>query len=333
MNRMFFFIRQLIVCLAIVAGTSANAADTSPAGTQPLQVFRVGYLPHAGHGGMNDTIAHRLEQWMEDKPQVREALRQSGFNGSVTVQAADGHNDLRNLLASRQLEMAFCPAVVFASLRTDLYRVVFQEKRPGEVWDSRGGGRNLRQGVIIVGPLSPLFHAEDPDPRTLEAYLRGKEIAVPSAYDAAGYQYPLLAMANDLKVPPSSISLRFCGSSEEVVKQVVSGLADVGACDGAVLETWLPEALSSGGEASRAVRELPIKVPLVPSDPVILRSDLHPQTSELGRVIREQLPGFFRELPHAPFTLDMHARDEFYEPLWADLELFDRLIAGREASN
>lgn len=342
--------RAIILVLAIHSCFIAHAAQpvSSQPATNPMHsaslfepqmaesVFRVGYLPEPGEGGMNEALAHKLRLWLENNQKFRLALHDAGFSGQISLQAADGHNDLRNHLENAQFHMAFAPAAVFASLRKQ-YRVVLQEKRQGDVWDSRGGGQVFRQGVLFVGPQSPHFPPDQSTSDTLRlvgSLLRQSDLAVPSVYDAAGYHYPLLAIANQLGVRPSDIHLRICGSSEEVVKHVVSGLAPIGACDRSVLETWLPKILPADlsspqeGIPDQVVRVLPIEIAPVPSDPVIILTDLRPEISVVGRVLKEELPKFFRPLPDPPFTLDGRAMNESYDRLWADLELLNSLTRG-----
>lgn len=291
-----------------------------------LREFRIGYLPQEGRGGLSEALARRLGAWLETNLKVRRALRDAGFAGEIAVQSADGHNDLRNGLNSRQFELAFAPATVYATLDPNYYAVILQEKHEGDIWDARAGGQILRKGVVFAGPRSTLFTADEVTSGAMRRALADEEMAVPSAYDAAGYQYPLLALATQMGIQPRSVSLRFCGSSEEVVKQVVSGLASVGACDQAVLENWLPGILPDSLSSSEAVRVLgQINVPLVPSDPVVIQAELSPEESELGRVLKEELPKFFTSLgAGSPFTLES-SRDAFYERLLSDLDQLEAL--------
>jgi len=145
-----------------------------------------------------------------------------------------------------------------------------------------------------------------------------------------------MALSLQSDMSPASVRLRFCGSSSEVVKHVVSGLASIGACDRSALENWLPQVLpdslaASGEEAlERVVRILPLDIPLVPSDPVIVPAELRPEVSELGRVLKAELPTFFLSLDDPPFTLEGRAKDEFYDRLLADLEMLDALSRASE---
>jgi len=278
-------------------------------------VFRIGYIPRPAEGGMDETLGRRLGEFLQADRDLRRALRSEGYSPDIAVLPADGYNDLASRLEQEQFDLAFCPAAVFAALGGG-YRVILQERHPGDIVDSRGDEPARRQGVIFVGPTSPLFR-QAPTTATLSRVLAENEFAVPSAYDAAGFHYPCLALADEFGVSPRQLRLRFCGSSREVVKHVVSGLAAIGACDSAALDHWLAEAVPNL-PLEDIVWPLPISMRPIPTDPVIVRQSLDPASSEIGRRIRDALQRFFLDRESAGFGL-LKGRDESYDGLRRDL--------------
>ncbi len=293
--------------------------------------FRIAFLPEA-EGGLDITLAHKMANWLSSQKVFAEALKAENFSSSIFLQPADGFNDLKTNLDSRQYDAAFCPAAVYATLKPG-YTVILQEKRVGDVWDTRAGGEILRQGVVFMNARAASVIGDHPSSPTLQRILLENDLAVPSAFDAAGYQYPLLSLVNNADISPAALRLRFCGSSEEVIKQVVSGMSSIGACDKAVLENWLPNALPEELRANppappynNVIRILPLAISPVPTDPVIIRQELRPSNSAVGRLLKELLPRFFRQQGDQPFALEGRAKDEFYQRLWSDLNYLDALM-------
>ncbi|MCX7017020.1 MAG: PhnD/SsuA/transferrin family substrate-binding protein, partial [Candidatus Sumerlaeota bacterium] len=281
----------------------------------------IGYLPQPAEDGLDESMARRLADYLRRDKALAGAFRETGYSGEVAMQPADGYSDMANRLDHEQFDLAFCPAALFATKR-DNYKAILQERHPGDIVDSRGDQPARRQGVIFVGPTSPLFH-EEATTATLRRVLAESEFAVPSAHDAAGLLFPILALADEFGIPPKQLRLRFCGSSREVVKHVVSGLAEIGACDSATLDRWLADQ-AQGLPLGSLVRELPIPMRPVPTDPVIVRGSLDPAYSKLGQAMQEALQRFFRTREAAGFGL-LRARDSFYDALGQDLARLEDL--------
>jgi hypothetical protein len=294
---------------------TAAALPARGAWTPGSRTFRIGYIPGTPEEGLDEALAHRLAKALERDPALAEAFRAAGFSGDVAPQPADGYNDLATRLLHEEFDLAFCPAAVFASLLGG-YEVILQERRDEDLWDSRGGGQILREGVVFAGPLSPLFRADRLTSSTLRRALR-EELAVPSSYDTAGYIYPCLALSRSQGISPSSIRFRFCGSSRETVKHVVSGLAQIGACEMTALQRWLVDT-APDLPLEQAVRILPIPISRSPTDPVVIREALGPRHSEAGRKIKGALKKFFSPSGATPFQL-VDSRGDYYERLHEDL--------------
>jgi hypothetical protein len=304
-----------------------SAAASLSAESEPFETsgrpLRIGYLPRPAEGGIDEPLARALGKHLSDHAGLGAALAHKGYSGEVIVQAADGFNDLTTRLNLGLFDAAFCPAAVYASLsRADGspgagYRVILKEDH-----DSESGS------VIFVGPSSNLFGAENFTPEELQEALRTEELAVPSAYDAAGFHYPCLALVIDQNVNLTGLRYRFCGSSREVVKHVVSGLASIGACDKAALDVWVKEV--SDVPEDKMLRRLAmptLNAPRIPADPVIVCSELDTQYSEAGRKLKEAMQGFFDSREDAPFRLKP-VMEADYKKLREDLAFLRYLREG-----
>ncbi len=289
--------------------------------------LRIGYLPRPAEGGLDEPLARRLAEALRQDQALRHALVAEGFSDSedgdaaIVIQGADGFRDLANRLEHREFDVAFCPATVFVSLRNvrNEYRAILQERRPMDTRDPRGGGQILRQGVIFAGPASPFFQGEEPTTDTLKRLFRSEELVVPSAYDASGYFYPRLTLAGEFGVSPDRF--RFAGSSRDTVKHVVSGLGAVGACDLGTIEHWLALEAAPDVPLDKMIRVLAY-CPPHPTDPVIIRDELHPSISRAGRAINDALKAFFSR--GARFALEP-SKDDFFAGLAADYGRLDSL--------
>ena len=69
-----------------------------------------------------------------------------------------------------------------------------------------------------------------------------------------------------------------------------------------------------------------LNAPRIPSDPVIVRAQLHTQYSEAGRQLKQALQDFF-ERPQAPFRLN-NVTESSYKDLRRDLEELRKLREG-----
>jgi hypothetical protein len=109
----------------------------------------------------------------------------------------------------------------------------------------------------------------------------------------------------------------FWDSSSEVIKAVINGIHDIGACDSSAID----EVLKAHGllaNKDKLIKEI-LRSDPVPRDPIVVRSKwlaVSPYSassdSALGREITRALAGFFRVNPGLP-SLERTTREPFAE--------------------
>ncbi len=352
------FARALALLVVSLVPTAAyaqpvpeRAADAGPASSaEPLSAFDVSSLPEAprlfiiGHlradpeSPLDAAAFDRLRAFLLDLPSVREAMVKERVE-SIEIQSADSENVLVDWMNQEQVDLVFPPAMAF--IRQDgQYDPVYQLSRPGRDIVSPSGDRVVHRGVVFVNNRSPLFRAfsgrisEAALREALPRYLAGRSVAFVSSYSAAGYYYPYIRLA-ELTSNTQPQSAVFCGSSEEVVKSVLNGVYEIGACDQGVIE----KVLASGPPGLKEQRDKLLRVILetdaIPTDPVAFHFRWHPRTgqngrpSPLGREIRSGIQAFFdmnRDLPRL-----LPSSDDRYDELEQSRERFNELVRDRES--
>jgi ABC-type phosphate/phosphonate transport system substrate-binding protein len=275
------------IILSGLAGAGAwgqTTGDASP--TTAGDRFRIGYLRSDPESRLGSASLYNLRDQLLSQEGFRRELGGAGFD-SVDILSSDSHEDLVQRMGQNEFDLVFCTAKDFVSQKGD-YEVVFQVRRPGDAFDARGQ-RVFHKGIVFVNNRSPLFTASQPL-QLLAGRLAAGPVAMVSSYSAAGYVYPSLKLAaHTSSTLPSRIL--FCGSSEEVVKHVINGVSEIGACDAGVLE----EVLRQGGIAGRQdelVRVI-LETDPIPTDPVVFRSIHVPRVSPLGRQLQDAMRALF----------------------------------------
>lgn len=141
----------------------------------------------------------------------------------------------------------------------------------------------------------------------LPDYLAQREIAMVGANSAAGYIYPLLSIA-DLTTDTQSINKQrvvFWNSSADVVKAVINGIHEVGACEANILENVLMQS-GLAGIQNDLIRVI-LKTNPIPRDPVVLHKRwlagdtgfgvIPDMDSQLGREILREIQKYYDSLP------------------------------------
>jgi ABC-type phosphate/phosphonate transport system substrate-binding protein len=170
-----------------------------------------------------------LRQFLVRRDETRQGLARAGF-GEVVLSPCDGPRDMVQRMNAGEFDLVFATAIVYAQLAGAAYEPVLQFKRPGDDFQMPGREGVFRQGIIFAGPGSALFKSPGELTREeLRKLLERVPLAVPTADSAAGYLAPRYKMEHDLGLRQGPAPL-FCGSDSEVVKHVVAGLAEVGAC-------------------------------------------------------------------------------------------------------
>jgi len=259
----------------------------------------------------------RLVDFLTDQDPIKAAMAANGIE-RVEHLSFDTHRLLIEAMDANQLDMAFCTALDYAYQRGN-YEPVFQVRRAGDPHSSSGDRRVWHSGVIFVSNRSPLFHMPAEAARAaLPEYVMTHGIAMVGSSSAAGYVYPYLALdALTTQVPVMNAPSDFRDSSSEVIKTVINGIYDVGACDA----TAIPEVLKAHGlleHKDELIREIQRTAP-VPRDPIVMNDRWLPssayssnQTLLLGREMLRGVGGFFRETAGLP-GLDRTSREPFAE--------------------
>jgi ABC-type phosphate/phosphonate transport system substrate-binding protein len=234
----------------------------------------------------------------------------------IVFQASDSHQSLRDWwMSQNQVDLAFCSAVDFVLQRGN-YQPLFQFR--GHSYNT-GGNPHFHRGVIFVNNRSSFFTSELPA-SILGRALAGREIAM-VGHSAAGYFYPSLKLAS---LTSNTLPRRpvFCGSSEEVVKYVISGITEAGACE----KTVLQQVLHQHGLIQSEVVRVILETDLIPTDPVAIQERWLPRKSLLGRELKKALREFFRRPEHGlPRLEDTNA--DAYADIRENLKKFQGLAS------
>lgn len=283
MARLFLILLPLLIALMPehVGAQPAVRREAQATTTPSLQLFRIGYLRRetTGHPDVEGLEGLRTYLWTQDR--LGQRLRAAGYSG-VGLFPCDGAADMERRLNAREFDIAFAPAVVYARQQSG-YTAVLRSRRPDDIYAP--GGQVWRRGVVIVSPRSPLFADETITSRDMLDELTRVRLAVVSNQSVAGFHAPLLRLATDYRITASNTSYVWFESSDEVVKAVLSGLADVGACE----EPAVARVLGEAGLAARQEELLRVVLATdrIVTDPVIVPPRLSPRFSSLGREVRD----------------------------------------------
>jgi len=281
--------------------------------------FRIGFLRTEEEQTLGPTWYESLKKFLLEQPSVVSALEKYRFTGIVLL-PAEGYRDMLQRMDLNEFDLSFCSSVIFVEQHGD-YRPILQLR--GDIFDSRGQGMTLHKGVIIIGRQSPLFPSENQGSEKIGEYIRSHPMAFISPHNAVGYVYPRLALWRSYKVrEPAEVI--FCGSSEEVVKYVVSGLVDTGACESETFHTVLKTSCPDTPEGDLA--RILFETAPAPTDPIVIRSSLHPQKSELGRVLKGALKIFSNNSIRSGIPRVADARDENFKNLREEIADFHSLM-------
>lgn len=284
---------RLLALAALLFAAPALFAQDVPQIPTTATLFRIGHLradPEARIGG---GVLHGMRHHLLGVPAVRDAMTSAGVR-DIVVLATDSHEDLVQRMTVDEFDMVFCTAHDFVSQQGS-YDVLFQLRHPTDSFDPRGQ-RVFHSGVIFVNNRSSLFAAADPAAE-LPALLGDVEIAMVGSYSAPGYVYPCLKLAayTGGALPRR---IRFCGSSEEVVKAVINGVTPIGACDAGAIEAVL-ERHGLADRRADLVRVV-LQTDPIPTPPVVVLPRWLPRTSPLGRELQDAMRAYFAADPALP---------------------------------
>ncbi len=274
--------RRDFLAALTVAGLASSLPAQDPNSTESKRLFRIGYLRRetTGHPGEKFLSAMKNDLWAEDE--LRRLMQEESFGG-IGLFPCDGPADMLRRLDTREFHAAFTPAALYAGQQAD-YTAILKSRRDDDLFSV---DRVYRQGIIIVSRRSALFKLDAIDRKTMAGYLEKEKLAVVSSQSVAGYQAPLLSLSVEYDVRATEGGYLWFDSSEEVVKAVLSGLADIGACEESALVSVLKsnDMLKDREEYVRVI----LKTDPIPTDPIVVLPQFAPRGSALGRGFREAI--------------------------------------------
>lgn len=297
--------------------------------------FRLGYLRPAPDAPLGRRWHQGLKRALQEDATFRAATAREGFEG-VALRPCDGAEDMLQRMGQNEFEIVFCPAMVYAQARIlnpGQYRVVFQTRRRGVDYADSRGGHLRRRGAVFVRRGTALDRP-DLSAETLKNLLATRRMAVSGSYDAAGFFYVRKMLLEDYDGTRPGDFL-YCGSPDEVVKNVTAGLAEVGACEESALRRVLDEALPREVAAKSRPQDdaLPflrviLRTDWVPTDPVAFRDEFDPRyrRSPVGQAAAAVLRRVYAADDHAP-QLET-GDDAAYDRMADDVRLTPHLTRG-----
>lgn len=305
-----------------------------PQASQESPYFRIGFLRPEQESTLGRDWYESIRKALLEDNDFASAMPAAGLS-DVRLRPCDGPEDMLQRMGQAEFDLLYCPAMVYVQNRIsnpDQYLVTFQTRR-----------RNVDQGDaqgLLVRRYGVLFSRSGAGLGGSDEYVRTGEVkellsrpdqvlAVSGAYDAAGYFYVRKMLWDEYE--KCSPRLLFCGSPQNVVKAVSSGLCDMGACEeNALIEVFntIPKSadlnikLSSVKPLNDLVRIIN-KTKGVPTDPIVMRAPYDPTLNMsprglAGAAVAKALIRLHISDDNAP-VLEKGV-DEVYDGLQADYE-------------
>ncbi|MBN1902224.1 PhnD/SsuA/transferrin family substrate-binding protein [Candidatus Sumerlaeota bacterium] len=307
----------LCVFLALLAVSSGQGEEKTD--SLAGRVFRIGFIQSEEEHSPGISWYESLKNYLLQEPSVSSVLNKYHIE-RIALLPTEGYRDMLQRMDMNEFDLAFCSSVIFVEQKGE-YRPILQWR--GDIFDSRGQGMTLEKGVIIVGAKSPLFDRHKQNSKDRKEYIQSRPMAFVSVHNAVGYIYPRLSLWRNCKLwePGDFI---FCRSSEEVVKYVVSGLVEIGACEKDTFHSALKRYCPDIPEENLA--RILMETPPAPTNPIVIRSSLHPQISELGRAVKGSIKFFYNssKRPDIPRVVD--SRDENFKNLREEIAEFHKIL-------
>ncbi|MFP4379620.1 MAG: PhnD/SsuA/transferrin family substrate-binding protein [Candidatus Sumerlaeia bacterium] len=311
-------------------GTPAQSLPDNSQGPEIRgRLFRIGYLTPAAESTLDQKWFMEMRRALIQDAAFTQAMQQEGITG-IALRPCDHPEDMLERMLQEEFDLVFCPAMVYGRAwlarkrleQQPAYNVVFQTKRrETDTADMRRGGGPRHRGVLFVRRDYRLdINPSQPDPAKIRELIAENPLAVSGSYDTVGFFYIRKFLWEEYnRLEPESFL--FCGTPQEAVKTVVSGLAPVGACEESVLKEVIAS-IPGKPELSEIVTILETTKP-APTDPVVMHERYDPTTrrSLLGRAAAEAVREYYNQNPtesDAPRLVPGTARA--YQPLVEDLE-------------
>jgi ABC-type phosphate/phosphonate transport system substrate-binding protein len=299
--------------------------------------LRLGYLSEGSELDSARAVLVELRRSLLANERVRAELRRTGFDdATIELRACETPQAMIRYLDGAEFDVAFATAVIYAGMyhpeldptaglrRPETYRPVLQFYRPdSDVRSSRGDGV-LRRAAIFIGPSSPQWTADPAAAIDPAAALEGKEIALTDWWSAPSSIYPHLKMADVFDERLPTLRRLWVDRPEEVVKHVISGLVEVGACDERTLERY-------GAPGGVALYRTVLLTDAMPTDPILFRAEPSPAISSgLGAELHIAILAFFsgQSRPQGspvPGLTVVDATERAFEDMARALKRFDLL--------
>ncbi len=321
----YISIAILAVFFAVTPLSMLSAQTTSPATLDVVpgeekNIFRIGFLEADTEPLLGESVFRRLGRHLEQVPDVQEALHAHNFSG-IAVIPVDGFRDMVRRMNYNEFDLVFCSSTVYVRQDGD-YSVILQIRRLRDIWDTRGGGKVLQKGALIISQRKWQSPGTTPPlPDDIAAYLQRARLAVVSSHSAPGYIFPMIKMQKDYGVTTPG-SIIFSDSSEEVVKYVISGLADAGFCERGAVDDVIKNA--DVDIPPEQLVHIAFETEPIPTNPIVIKERYHPRNSELGRTIRNNIRAFFTRLLADMPRLEP-SRDEYFTNLREVLSAFETI--------
>jgi ABC-type phosphate/phosphonate transport system substrate-binding protein len=277
-------IALLVLSAPIPTPAQPSLPRNSPATSdRPLAV---GFLREGSDFADSPYLVERMRQQLLSRPALIAALNDAGYAADqMDLSLCFTPGDMVQRMNQQEFDLVLATALVYARQQGD-YQPILMSRRPGDFQMPKEGGV-LRQGVVIAGRGSELFSMESISTATLRHALANSPLAVASSDSAASYVYPTLKL-NQQYLLNGPGQYWFCGSESEVIKNVVAGLAPLGACREGELAALLP------ATPDERYYKLLFHSDQFPTDPILVREELAPARSPLGSELKLALKAFFQ---------------------------------------
>jgi ABC-type phosphate/phosphonate transport system substrate-binding protein len=303
--------------------TSTITAKKSP---RPLSIA---YLEAGLEVPLPSGALANLAAFLTDDKVLVGQMKEQGLAGIHTFRI-DSFQDMLNRLSLNEFDVAYCPALIYVEQEGD-YTPILQIKPHRTI--SENNDQALWRGIIIANKkvVVPGVSKGVYEKGKLDKWIQSTRMAFPSAHSAVGFIYPLYILNSRFETARPGGYL-FLGSSREVARAVINGLVPVGACEEGALFDVIEEIPMEKGRKWSIDEVLTIiaRTPPVPTDPIIVRSELNPHTSPCGKVLRDAIRRFHDHSPGLTKVRDSSSAD--FDGLKEDLTFITKVKSKAEES-
>ncbi|HPS00531.1 MAG TPA: PhnD/SsuA/transferrin family substrate-binding protein [Candidatus Sumerlaeota bacterium] len=314
--------------------TSASAVSAPVKGGR---AFRIGFLNVSSGGTQDYEWYQQVQDHLLGDKAFRKAMADAGLT-DLHLRPCDGPEDMLQRMGQAEFDLVFCPAMVYVQdrlVRAHVYEpaegrpgpdryVVFSKTMMRPSTDQGDGrGRHIVRNGVLFKRKTPALTKKDVKSLLGEP---SSVLAVSGSHDAAGYFYVRKMLWEQYE--HCSPKFLFFGSPQNVVKAVVSGLCDVGACDESVLQEMLTE-LGGGEKVDLSKDDNPYVTVInrtqpVPTDPILIRAVYGPGMvgASVGAEMRRALWRLYDVNPGVPRMLRGDEEQErAYKEMMDDVRL------------